>query len=75
MTNPARAADYITIEVIGGVEGSCLAINDYRCAGPKPWGGGRTTRTWKVKRETFIRDLIRAGVLDISPAGSEGGAR
>ena len=38
--------DKINIEIIAGVEGPCVSINDYRVAGPKPWGGGKVTKTW-----------------------------
>ena len=31
----------VTLEIIRGVEGLCIAINGRRVAGPKPWGGGR----------------------------------
>lgn len=46
----------IDVEVINGSEGPCLSIADYRVAGPKPWGGGRTTHQWKMR----IDDLLRA---------------
>lgn len=36
----------IQIEIVGGCEGDCLVMNDYRIAGPKPWGGGRTKKTF-----------------------------
>jgi hypothetical protein len=39
-----------------GVEGQCIYLNDYRIAGPKPWGGGRTLHTWVVS----VDDLTRA---------------
>lgn len=29
------------IDLIGGVEGNSLFINDFRVAGNKPWGGER----------------------------------
>jgi len=54
-------SEKITIEVIAGVEGSCLAINNYRFAGPKPWGGGRVTKQWKVTKEDFIESLKHIG--------------
>jgi len=44
----------IKVDIIGGVEGPCLSVNDYRVAGPKPWGGGKITRSWTVT----IKDLI-----------------
>lgn len=42
--------------LIGGVEGDCIALNDYRIAGPKPWGGGSTKEEWTVP----IRDILTA---------------
>ena len=33
-------------EVIRGVEGLCLVLDDVRIAGPKPWGGGAVIHTW-----------------------------
>ena len=38
--------DKLVIEVVHGVEGDCLVIDDTRVAGPKPWGGGHVTKTW-----------------------------
>ena len=35
-------------EVIRGVEGCCLALDDTRIAGPKPWGGGTVIHTWET---------------------------
>lgn len=46
----------VAVEVISGCEGPCLAISDYRVAGPKPWGGGSTTHKWSMQ----IDDLLRA---------------
>lgn len=43
----------VTIELVKGVEGQCLIINGYRVAGPKPWGGGVVTKTWK----TTVKDI------------------
>lgn len=38
-------------EVIRGVEGCCLALDDTRIAGPKPWGGGTVIHAWETDRE------------------------
>jgi len=41
-------------EIINGVEGKCLSIQDAngnggtRISGPKPWGGGHIEKTFKV---------------------------
>ena len=38
-------------EVIRGVEGCCLALDDTRIAGPKPWGGGTVIHNWETGKE------------------------
>lgn len=38
-------------EVIHGVEGCCLALDDTRIAGPKPWGGGTVIHAWETDKE------------------------
>ena len=38
-------------EVIRGVEGCCLVLDDTRIAGPKPWGGGTVIHAWETDRE------------------------
>ncbi len=38
-------------EVIHGVEGCCLALDDTRIAGPKPWGGGTVIYAWETDKE------------------------
>jgi len=51
------------IDIIGGVEGSCVALSHEddeggtRIAGPKPWGGGRIK-----KRYTTTFDSILDGI-------------
>ena len=37
-------------EVIRGVEGYCLALDDKRIAGPKPWGGGDVIHAWETDK-------------------------
>jgi hypothetical protein len=49
------------VTVLKGVEGFSVYINDYRVAGPKPWGGGKILQEWKVER----KDMETA--LHISP--------
>ena len=39
-------------EVIRGVEGCCLALDDTRIAGPKPWGGGTVIHAWEIDERT-----------------------
>lgn len=38
-------------EVIRGVEGCCLALDNTRIAGPKPWGGGAVIHAWETDEE------------------------
>lgn len=47
----------IEITVVDGVAGPSLYIDDYRVAGPKPWGGGSQTITWKVKMKYILEAL------------------
>jgi len=43
--------------LVKGVEGNCIYLNDYRICGPKPWGGGRIIKTWKVEKEDIERAI------------------
>jgi hypothetical protein len=52
-SNPGR----VRIEIIHGAEGPCIAINDTRVAGPKPWGGGTVIRRWDTTREQILASL------------------
>ena len=55
---PARgSADGVIVEIIEGVGGPCVAINDRRVAGPKPWGGGKVIMRWKTTREQIMASL------------------
>lgn len=44
------------LSVVSGVEGACAVLNNYRIAGPKPWGGGQVTKAWRVT----AADLLNA---------------
>ncbi len=44
------------LELVQGVEGQCLYLDDTRFAGPKPWGGGTIIKRWTVRE----RDLQNA---------------
>ncbi len=57
------------MELINGVEGGALYLEDYRIAGPKPWGGGSIEKTWKdadvicrTKALQIIQSLIDKNV-------------
>lgn len=50
----------VNVEVISGVEGPCLSINEYRVAGPKPWGGGQVTKSWVTSRRDILAAFLGA---------------
>ena len=47
----------IKIEIINGIAGYCLAINDTRVAGPKPLGGGVVTNAFIASREEIMKAM------------------
>lgn len=47
----------IIIEVIEANGQQCLAIDDYRVAGGKPWGGGRVVKKWKAQSKDILEAL------------------
>ena len=49
--------DHYELIVSDGVEGPCVYLNDFRIAGPKPWGGGETLYSFKVSREDLYKAL------------------
>ena len=44
-------------EVIRGVEGCSLALDDTRIAGPKPWGGGKIIHAWETDKTYMAVDV------------------
>ena len=38
----------LILEIVSGVEGASIYLNNFRISGPKPWGGGKVTRSFKV---------------------------
>jgi len=54
----AQMKNDVVIEIIRGVEGDCVAINDFRVAGPKPWGGGRVIARFKTTKDK-IEEAMR----------------
>lgn len=54
-------SEMLALEIIEGVEGKCISLNNYRIAGPKPWGGGKVS--WK--REISVKDILKAVGLDV----------
>ena len=47
------------LEIIEGVCGYCIALNDCRIAGEKPWGGGQVVKRWKINLSTIKRAINR----------------
>lgn len=45
------------LELVAGVEGPSLYLNNYRIAGPKPWRGGKVVRSWRVRDEDVRQAL------------------
>lgn len=48
MTTPVPAATPLKLDVIRFGTQQCIALNDYRIAGGKPWGGGNIEATFQV---------------------------
>ena len=57
----------LDILVVDGVEGPSVYLNDYRIAGPKPWGGGKVL----FRFSTTVHDLERALKAKITPDPNE----
>lgn len=51
---------YATFEIVSGVEGIALYVNDYRVSGPKPWGGGTSLHFWTVPADDLRHALEQA---------------
>ncbi len=50
--------EYARIDIVKGVEGHAIYINDFRVVGPKPWGGGEYIKSWeKVKVEDILKAI------------------
>jgi hypothetical protein len=50
-----------TFEIVRGVEGDCLVLDNTRICGPKPWGGGRIIKTFHTDGiyEVIYKDEYR----------------
>jgi len=46
----------IKLELVNGVEGDSIYLNDTRICGSKPWGGGKVMKKWT----TSIEDIESA---------------
>jgi hypothetical protein len=53
MENTAR----IKIDLVNGVEGNSIYMNDTRVCGNKPWGGGKIIKTWTTSIDNIENAL------------------
>ena len=51
----------VTVTIVHGVEGNSMYVDNYRVAGPKPWGGGTTISEWVVRSEDILKMINREG--------------
>ena len=49
------------IEVIKGVGGPSIYINNIRIAGEKPWGGGAIIYSWECSKEDILQAIESEG--------------
>lgn len=54
----------VKLEICSGVEGPSAYVNDYRCAGPKPWGGGTILHKFNLRLDDLAVAVARAGRYD-----------
>ena len=59
-SNPGEqeTGEQITVELIKGVQGYCVGVNNYRICGPKPWGGGSIERAWKTTKNDVLAAFL-----------------
>jgi hypothetical protein len=56
-SKPLDLKGSVEISHVSGVEGPSLYMNQYRVAGPKPWGGGSTLGVWKTTARAVLLAL------------------
>ena len=59
------ANKHICIDEVKGCEGNCITMNDYRVAGPKPWGGGIVVKNWVADVDDVIMALRDNDVVEV----------
>lgn len=57
MSKTKKTEKMVTIELIQGVAGLSISINDFRICGPKPLGGGKIYKKWKVPAKRFREEI------------------
>lgn len=55
-------SEKVNVLLLQGIEGKALYVNDYRVAGPKPWGGGTTITEFNVDRSALAKAMERKRV-------------
>ena len=56
-------SDKIKIQIVSGVEGPSVYINDRRVAGPKPWGGGKIVYEFFASASEVNKSLTTCSTL------------
>ncbi len=54
--------EHVRIDIVKGVYGFAIYINDFRVAGQKPWGGGEIVKTWQ---KIDVKDILTALGLNV----------
>ena len=57
-------------EIVSGVEGMCLYIDETRVAGPKPWGGGTIVDAFTTD-ERYVPERTCRMTFDETASGDE----
>lgn len=65
----------VAVEVVSGVEGPSLYVNDYRVAGNKPWGGGSTLHSFQVDVREIGTALARVTPMTPEQQAEQAGVR
>lgn len=71
MTTPVPAATPLKLDVIRFGTQQCIALNDYRIAGGKPWGGGNIEATFQVDPADLWSAAHKALSAFAAPAPAE----
>jgi len=50
--------EYVKVEIISGVAGECIAINDTRVWGSEPYGGGTVKRRMYISKSK-LREALK----------------
>ena len=56
--------DTVKVEIIKGVEGLSVCIDDTRICGSKPWGGGTVIAKWDKVPKEYLEEVL-VNVIDL----------